>query len=162
MRFMSRHVIKTIQDFAAAELLSKGWITPGSTNFDAEPVVFLIDVPDMPIDLPENLVLADVDGPSSKIEVEMGGREAVVFGLAFDIYCQNPGVAMSVAEDLKDSFEYKILGLNDYTSSANGVSTGHYIEFDGVELNREGPINRGAERRTLITLITTAEVTVPE
>lgn len=169
MRFLSRHLQATLQDHVEAYLAELGWVGPADqTPLGALPVTYQRVRPDEDLlqSVTPNLVAASFGTQDEDTEEEMGGavvsQDHVVF---IDIYAENEGVALSLAEDVRDLFTgrasyagrtaSRFVQLQDQTQMPPTPVLGYLIELGDVV--RE-PSPRGLS--SVVWQIVTATATI--
>jgi hypothetical protein len=136
MRHRLRHVQQTIADHVEQGLIELGWVEP-PINFGASPVRFQDVEPDAARRLEGNVVgvVIEDEGPVSEFELG-GGVEQVDYDLGVSVYAESSGIAMALADDIKDLVSNRVIPLLDYTQQPPTPVPGHHIELVDVRVQR--------------------------
>lgn len=145
MRHLSRHLQATVQNHVRDHLAFLDWIGPEeNTPFGALPVQYQTVRPSEALlqSVTPNLVAVSFGGQTDDAEEQMGGglvsQEHVVF---VDVYAENEGVGLALAEDIRDllvgrasylSYASRFLKVHDQATTPPTVVPGYLLEFTEV------------------------------
>lgn len=111
LRHLSRHLHATVQDALEDHLVACGWLSDGTQGFEtvlgALPVIYERKRPDEFLlqSLKPNIVAISFGGQTDDATDQLGGglvtQEHVFF---VDVYAENDGIAVALAEDIRDYF----------------------------------------------------------
>lgn len=135
MRFRSRHLRRTVADWLRVELTALGWLGLGEINFDTQAFrVLEVEPEDAGGKVEHNTVMVSM-GDEPPIEaIEMGGGlydQSVA--LFVDVFAARPGIAVSIASDIRDLLTGRVLYVSDYTTNPPTV-TAEQVEMHDVML----------------------------
>ena len=134
MRFRSRHVHKTICTYVEDQLTTKGWVND-PVNFGATAVTFEEIQPDengLAVE-PNTVAITLGDAPAAELEELGDGLWSIPYVVFIDVYGDNGSVAVSIAEDIRDSIDRdKCVYVSDFTDPNNPVVTTNYVQFERV------------------------------
>lgn len=117
MRHLSRHLQATLENHVEAWLTGLGWLDPVNTPLGALPVTFQRKRPDEHLlqSVQPNLVTVSFGSQTDDAEEELGAglvsQEHVVF---VDIYAENEGIGLALAEDIRDLLVGRPPGVSRY------------------------------------------------
>lgn len=134
MRFRYRHTHKTLCAYIEARLTTLGWVN-SPINFGTTAVTFTEIQPDENGEKIEPNVVAITlgDGPDDVLEELGGGLYSISYPLFVDVYATNQSLAVSIADDVKDSLNHDMsIPLYDWTNPSAPVQQSDYITFEKV------------------------------
>lgn len=124
MRHLSRHLQATMETHVEQWLTGLGWLTtdPLLVPLGALPVIFQRKRPEESLlaSLKPNLVTVSFGGQTDDAEEELGGRlvsqEHVMF---VDVYAENEGIGLALAEDVRDLLTGRPVGTSRFVALMN-------------------------------------------
>ena len=144
MRHLSRHLQATVQDLVEAHLVATGWLDDGTPGFEtllgALPVTYQRQRPSESdlVSITPNLVSVSFGGQTQDLPEELGdGLLSQEHPFFVDVFAENDGVALALAEDVRDYLLGRTPGGRFFQVHDHGVMPttpvlGYLGEYDEV------------------------------
>lgn len=149
MRHRTRHVHETLVQHVTMKLRELGWVD-APCNYGTSPTEIQPFEPygEGAVQPDGNLVAVTIDDSSEDEDEELGGR--LISGhyiLYIDIVGVSIPISVAIADDMRLAIKNQVIPVLDFTTSAAGVQSGAWIEFESVEVDIP-PAASSVDKRT--------------